>query len=122
MSLQVYKIIHFAGVFMVMVSLGAVIAYAAAGGEKKNFAYRKTVGMNHGLGLFLALLGGFGMLARLEIHWPWPGWVIGKLLIWLLLGAMIAIAYRGKLSGKVQWWGIILLGVAAAYLGGMKPF
>lgn len=122
MSILVYKIIHFAGVFLLMISLGAVIAYVGSGGEKKDFAWRKTVAISHGVGLLLALLGGFGMLARLGIHWPWPGWVWGKFIIWLILGAMIALAYRRILSGAMQWWTVVILGIIAAYLGGMKPF
>jgi hypothetical protein len=72
--------------------------------------------------MVLVLLGGFGMLARLGIHWPWPGWVLGKVIIWIILGGIIALIYRLPHVGKALWYIVLLLGTLAAYLAIMKPF
>jgi hypothetical protein len=72
--------------------------------------------------MVLVLLGGFGMLARLGIHWPWPGWVVGKIIIWIILGGIIALIYRLPNAGKALWYIVLLLGAFAAYLAIMQPF
>ena len=72
MSYQIYKIIHVVGLAMIMLGLGGLM-FHALGGEKKHDG-RRGMMMTHGGGLFLVILGGFGMLARKGIHWPWPGW------------------------------------------------
>ena len=120
MSLAVYKIIHFLGIIMLFMSLGGVLMVSISGGEESRKS-RKLLRINHGVGLLLILLGGFGMLARLGILWPLPGWVIAKILIWLMLGGLIALVLQSDLS-KLIWVMIILLGTVAAYLAIMKPF
>lgn len=41
---------------------------------------RRRIASGHGAGLFLVLLGGSGMMARVGIGGlPWPGWVPVKL-------------------------------------------
>ena len=75
----VYKFIHFLGIIMIFVSLGGVMVHVFNGGAKADNIWRKPAGITHGIGLFLVLLGGFGMMARLGIQWPWPGWLFVKL-------------------------------------------
>ena len=29
------------------------------------------------------------MLARLQIHWPWPNWIIAKLGVWIAFGGLV---------------------------------
>lgn len=121
LSLLVYKNIHLLGVFMVLMSLGGLILHYINGGSKEH-AWQKPVAITHGIGLVLILLGGFGMLARLNISWPWQGWVIGKIIIWLVFGALIVIISRQPKLAKSLWWVTILLGTLAAYLALNKPF
>lgn len=78
----------------------------------------------HGLGLFIVLLGGFGLLARIGVMhgMSWPGWVWAKLGIWLVLGAIVVIPRR-----KPEWAAPLLvilptLGGVAAWLAIFKPF
>ncbi len=122
MSILLYKVIHLLGIFMVMMSLGGLLVFVANGGSKEENSWRKKVALTHGFGMFFALLGGFGMLAKLGIHWPWPGWIIAKFIIWIILGAMLAVCYRRPDAGRVHWLFVMLLGAIAAYLALYKPF
>jgi hypothetical protein len=117
---EVYKNIHLLGVFMVLVALGGAMLYGMVS-EGKELGWRKVVSITHGLGLLLVIVAGFGMLARLGISWPWPGWVWGKVAIWVLLGALIAPARRSAGAAKGLWWIVILLAAVAAYLAIHKP-
>ncbi|MEE9537806.1 MAG: hypothetical protein V3W10_00525 [candidate division NC10 bacterium] len=117
----VYKNIHLIGVFMVLMALGGLLLHRINGGTQQH-AWRKPVAITHGVGMFLILLGGFGMLARLGIFLSWPGWVIVKVIIWIVLGALIAVIFRKPTLAKPLWWITIVLGGLAAYLAGNKPF
>ena len=117
----VYKNIHFIGIFMVLMALGGLLLHSITGGTR-DFPWRKSIAITHGVGVFLILLGGFGMLARLGIIWSWPGWVTGKVVIWIILGGLIAVIFRKPGLAKPLWWITIVLGALAAYLGGQKPF
>ena len=108
----VYKLIH---------SLGGVMVHVFNGGAKADNLWRKPAGITHGIGLFLVLLGGFGMMARLGIQWPWPGWLLVKLAIWLVLGGVTGLVYRLGVSGKIMWVLVMLLGAIAAFMAIMKP-
>jgi len=119
-SLLVYKLFHLTGIMMVFLSLGGAMVYAINGGVKANNQWRKAVGITHGIGVVLILVSGFGMLARLGIHWPWPAWVMIKLVIWLLIGVLTAIIYRLGSASKTLWYVTILLGILAAVLGLFK--
>ena len=122
LSYEVYKIVHLIGIFMIMISLGGVAAYAINGGDKANNVFRKGLGITHGIGLVLVLVAGFGLLARIQIHWPWPGWVFVKAAIWLIFAVLSAVAYRMGNKGRSLWYMMILLGAIAAYVAVLKPF
>ncbi|ETX02677.1 MAG: membrane protein [Candidatus Entotheonella factor] len=122
MPYEFYKVIHLLGIFMIMISLGGVTTYALNGGNKANNVFRKGLGITHGIGLVLVLVAGFGLLARIGVSWPWPGWVLVKLIIWLIFGAFTAVAYRMGSKGQGLWYVMIVLGGLAAYLAVLKPF
>lgn len=122
MSYQFYKIMHLTGIAMTLLSLGGLMVHAITGGSKAAMAWRRPVMITHGLGLLLALVGAFGLLARLGIHWPWPGWVIVKLGIWLVLGGVVAVVFRKPEVNRALWVLVIALFVLAAYLANFKPF
>src|SRR5919106_2928913 len=122
LSLLFYKNLHLIGVFMLFVALGGLMLHQINAATRENI-WRKPVAITHGLGLLLVLVGGFGMLARLEIFsWPWPGWVIAKIVIWIIFGALIAVVGRASSLAKPLWWITIILGAVAAYLALNKPF
>lgn len=121
-SYSVYKVVHLVGVMMVFLALGGVVTNAVNGGGKKH-AWRMPIAITHGVGLFLSLLGGFGLLARLGIvHGGLPGWALAKLGIWTVFALAIAVIIRKPALAKMGWPLIIILGGTAAYLAGSKPF
>ena len=117
----VYKLMHLIGIIMIFVALGSVMAHVFNGGTKETNQWRKAAGITHGLGLVLALVGGFGMLARLGLS-PTAGWVMAKLVIWLVLGGITSVIYAMGTRGHILWYVVILLGALAAYLALTKPF
>ena len=116
MTYQIYKIIHLTGILLVVLSLGGLIFRAILKSEDLNS--RKLGGLGSGIGLILALIGGFGMIAK----WGFQGWIIGKILIWFALGGMIAVINRQPRHAKMLWWVVLLLSVFAIFLAVMKPF
>lgn len=123
MSYQLYNLLHLAGVIFVFAALGATFLHVINGGTKENNTWRKPLAAIHGIALFLIFLGGFGMMARLGIpHAAPPLWIWGKFVIWLLLGAAIALPYRFTGWAKPFMLFVPLLGVLAVWLGVYKPF
>jgi hypothetical protein len=121
-SYSVYRVVHLFGIFLLLVILGG-LAFGARRADAG--ALTRRAGMIlHGLGLFVVLLGGFGLLARIGIvhGTDWPGWVWAKLGVWVVLGAAVAIPLR-----RPSWAGPLLvllpvLGGLAAWLAIFKPF
>lgn len=108
MNEYVYTVIHIVGIMALFTALGAVAA-----SESKSC--NKLGAMLHGIALILILISGFGMVAVLKIGFTW--WIIAKLIIWIIMGGMLAVAKRRLLPcGTIV--GIILgLGALAAFLG-----
>jgi hypothetical protein len=118
MPYQFYQIIHLIGVFMVFIAYGGLIVRSATGSQDRGI--RRLGVLTSSIGLFLILLGGFGLLARL--NYGWPGWVLVKIVIWVVLGALIAVINRKPEYSQLTWWTTILLGVIALLLVVLKPF
>lgn len=121
MSYSFYKILHMIGIMTLFVGLASILILAFVGQLKSSRA--KMIGFaTHGLGLFLMILSGFGMAAKLQMFAELPGWLYAKIGIWLLLGLAISLLKR-----KPQWaFGnlivVIALGGTAAWLAITKPF
>lgn len=115
MNPLVYQLIHLAGVIGLFTAFGAVLAGSGAC-EK----CRKGATILHGVSLLLLLAAGFGMLAKLHQN-QFHAWVIAKLVIWVLLGVAPVLAKRKVLPNGVILGAVLLLGVAAAFLGIFKP-
>jgi hypothetical protein len=120
LSLVLYKTVHFVGVFALVTALTASLSRAAAGvGEPEGDPWRKRLAVAHGVALFLVLLGGFGMLARLGMGVT--GWVGAKLLLWIAVGGLIVLRKNPAAAG----WGVVLVPILAAlagWIGYAKPF
>ncbi|MFT5633772.1 MAG: hypothetical protein ACI9SQ_001495 [Rubritalea sp.] len=108
--LSIYKLIHYVGIFTLMLSLGSIFT-----------KYNKCAVIGHGVGLLLIIIGGLGLQTKMGIDLL-SGWLVAKIVIWLIFGASIALAKRGILKGSTAWIAAIGLGSVAAYLGLMKPF
>jgi hypothetical protein len=123
MSYVTYKLIHFIGIFTLITAIAVAAAHTLRGGNKADNPHRKPIAIAHGIAVFLILLGGFGMLARLGIiQAGLPGWILLKLGIWLLLAASIALVYRGREVARALVWAVPLLALAAAASALVKPF
>lgn len=122
MSYQFYKMLHMTGIIMVFLGLGAVAARGILGDQDSpgGKTLRRFSGITHGIGLLIAIVSGFGLIAKLGIGFD--GWVIGKMFIWLILGGLIAPARRLPQYGLIIWCFMIVLAASASYLAGFKPF
>jgi hypothetical protein len=121
MSYEVYKILHLTGIILIFSGLVGLLTVKMSNGIVEGKT-KSLIFMSHGIGLLLALVGGFGLLARLGLARDIPNWVFGKLAIWLILGGAIAIVKRKGQLGWPIFAGLILLFIAAAYLAILKPF
>lgn len=99
-----YYILH---VFSILVLTGCTFYAFAAPAET-----RKKVMMITGIASVVALVAGFGLLARLYQN-QFSAWVIVKLVAWLGLSALAGIGYRKRDKAPV-FIGVILALVLAA--------
>jgi|SRR6185312_9168592 len=121
MSFETYKIIHMLGLAFLMLGLGGVLFAFATSATVP--AKVKMIGFaTHGLGLLLIIVSGFGMAARLGFMQGLPGWLYGKLAIWVLLALGVSVAKRKASSaGLITFCFAALVGIAA-WLAITKPF
>jgi hypothetical protein len=119
---DIYEIIHIIGIAMLFAAIGGVAIHAANGGSKANTSTRGFMAALFGTGSFLILLGGFGMMARLGIvrGMP-PGWILVKMVIWLLLSAIVLVPYRKPALAKPFAILLPLLAGLAVYMAVYKP-
>lgn len=122
MPLELYRALHFLGLFMVFTALGALALHAANGGTRESNTARGLVGALHGVGLLLVLVAGFGMLAKRGMTDGVPGWAWAKLGIWFLLGAAAALPVRRPSLGRPMLVLVPLLGLVAVLLVLYRPF
>lgn len=124
MSYVVYKLIHLLGIFALMVGLAGMAAHAATGRSKTDNPSYRSLQVLHGLGALIALTGGFGLLARIGAAqgMQFPGWVWAKILLWILLGALIALPYRKRTMARAILFALPLLGLLGGWLANFKPF
>lgn len=121
-SYSIYKLVHLFGLLLAFSALGGMAVHAASGGTARASGVRGTVLTMHGLGVFLLLLGGFGMLARLGIvQGGLPGWIIAKLGVWTVIAVLAALPYRKPATAKWTLVALPFLGILAAYLAVYKP-
>lgn len=118
MPQQFYQIIHLVGIFMIFLGYGGLIIRSVTGSQSKDI--RRLGAITSGLGLVLCLVGGFGLLAKL--NYGWPVWALIKIAIWVVFGAMIAIINRKPQLAQEAWWSTIVLGLVALLMVVLKPF
>jgi hypothetical protein len=135
-SYTVYKLVHYLGIFATVALLGAALGRGAqqggAGGMPSvdgssvgtHDPWRRRFNVLHGVGLFVILLGGFGMLARLGITQGLglPGWIWAKLAIWTVFVGLIVVARRTASAAARALIVLPLLAALAGYIAFTKPF
>jgi hypothetical protein len=122
---QVYKVVHIIGIILIMSALGgAAVRAMIIGGAADVPSIRRLLAILHGLGAFLILLGGFGMLARLGIMHgaSFPGWLWVKLAVWVVLAAALIIPRRNPTLARPLLLALPVLGGLAAFMAIYKPF
>jgi hypothetical protein len=119
---EFYKLLHHFGLFMLMIAFGGSTIYMMSGGKRETFPHRRLVALSHGIGLFLILITGFGLLAKLYPGQSFPGWVYPKMVIWLAFGLIPVAIYRISHLAKLLLLAIVVLASTAAFLAVYKPF
>lgn len=123
MPYPVYKLIHFLGIFVLLITLTMTSMHLLRGGTRADLPRRRALMVAHGIASFLILLGGFGMLARLQIvHLGLPGWIHAKLAIWLVLSGAVVVVLRAATAARIILLAAPLLAVLAAGIALYKPF
>lgn len=119
-SHPLYNVVHIVGIVLLMSGLGGLAVLGAADAPVPRL--RRLALAFHGTGAFLILLGGFGMLARLGLVTGWPGWVWGKLIVWVVLAFAAFVPLRLPRAATPVLLLLPLLGGLAAWLAIYKPF
>lgn len=122
MSYGFYKVIHYLGIFLLVVTLGA--ALGRQGVTQGPDPLRKWWGAIHGTALFVVLLGGFGLLARVGVDHGavFPGWVWVKFGVWAALGGILVLARRRGTWSMTLLAMVPFLALLAGYVAFTKPF
>jgi len=118
MSYQFYKVAHLIGVFMVLTSVVGAIVASRFTTAKDDF--KKLIAINHGIGLVISLVAGFGVLARTELGFQ--SWVVLKLVIWIFFAAAPVLIKKMPEHGKNIWLASTVIFAVAAWLAVYKPF
>jgi hypothetical protein len=125
-SRDLYEIVHLVGLALVMLAFGGIASHATDGGSWKGPGARRALKVAHHLGMFLILLGGFGMLARIGIAKggiaTFRGWLWAKIAVFLVLGGVVALPYRRPQLAWPAFFVTPLLVGFAVYLALYKPF
>jgi hypothetical protein len=122
-SYPFYKIMHFVGIFVMLVALAATCMHAALGGTKADNPLRRLLGAAHGIAALLILTGGFGMLARMGIvQGGLPPWVVIKLVLWAALAGAMALPYLSRTWARALLVAMPVLAALAGATALLKPF
>ena len=116
MSYEVYKVVHLVAILLMVA--GLAIGYYST--------QPKHIKIISGISSLMVLVGGMGLLARLGVDHGegFPGWVVLKIVIWLIMaitGPVFARRLSSSLKPKV-FWGYISLLVIAIFVAVNKPF
>ena len=110
----ILTLVHLIGVFLLFMGIGGMIVRSILG-DKDNKQLKILCSVSHGLGLVIILIAGFGILGVAKL--AFGPWVIVKLIIWLIFGAVIIVINRKPELGKIIWFLLLILAATAGYLG-----
>ena len=121
-SHQLYNLVHVIGIVLVVTALAGAAVLARTRGDHEARETRRMLAVLHGIGAFLVLLGGFGMLARLDIvQGGLPGWIWVKLGVWAALAAALLLPYRRPAMARALVLSLPVLVGLAAWMALYKP-
>ncbi len=118
-----YKVLHLLAVMYVFFAYGALAVLGAEGVDEDTRArVRRPIVAIHGVAMLVIFVAGFGLMAKIGIMGgAWPAWIYGKLALWLVVGAAVALARRRPDLAR-RWYVLLpLLGGVGAYLAYVKP-
>ncbi len=121
MSYEFYKIMHLLGLVLLFSGLVGLLTVKMTGGKVEG-STKSLVFASHGIGLVLLLVGGFGLMARLQLTQAMPNWIYVKLAVWLFMGGAIGLVKRKGHIGWPLFLSLILFFLIAAYFAVYKPF
>ena len=113
MTPEFYKVMHILGLSLVLTALGGAALSAAKS---------KIPPILHGIGMVLILVSGFGMIAKYGYELASTPWLHVKLTLWVVVGALIALARRVPKAAAAVYIGGPVLVAFAAYSAIYKPF
>lgn len=122
MPYDFYKVLHLLAILVLFTSMGGLAMVTLRDGtdEEKKVA-RKPLIILHGVALLVIFVAGFGLMAKLKMMQNgWPGWIFGKLGVWLVLGGAVALLKRPM--GIISYVLLPLVGGLGAWLAVTKPF
>lgn len=124
MTYEFYKVLHFCALILTFTSLigSFSLRYFVTSETDLTKNMTKKFSMGHGIGLTLVLISGFGLAARLGYLSDLPGWIYGKIALWLIAGGMVALVKRKKLSALITYLIIISLPMIGSILAVNKLF
>ena len=120
MSYQFYKLLHFVGIFSLLISLAAILISHRLGDNGPSI--KKQGFILHGISWLIVLTAGMGLAARLGFMTSFPIWLIAKIGIWLSLGIIIVFLRKRSARVGLNTGAILLLSGTAAWLAVYKPF
>ena len=117
-SYEFYKVLHLLSIILFAAFLG--YSFAPITPSKKVKIFTGVLGL-------LIFVAGMGLLARLGIGhggMSWPGWIIAKVALWLLLTVSTPILIK-RLQGPAKrraFFGVMVVFGLLVYLGVYRPF
>ena len=124
MTYFTYKLIHYLGIFVLIAVVGVALGRRSVLREEERDPLRKRWSALLGISLFVILLGGFGLMARIGIDHgePFPGWLWAKFGIWAVLGGVLFVGRRLPSRSLLLLGLVPLLAVLAGWVAFSKPF
>ena len=110
MPANFYSLLHITGILLVFIGYGSLIGLALS--KVENTKVKKLGAITSGIGLTLLLVAGFGLIAKMGYSYT-STWLIVKMIIWLILGSIVAFINRKPEWAKLLWWITLLLGFIA---------